>query len=155
MIETLDPRALIEDAVRLNAESVELHGIVLEREFASERPVSADRHKVLQILVNLLRNAKQAIIEGNSADRRITLRLAEPASGRLAITVADTGAGISAENLEKIFRHGFTTKKDGHGFGLHASVLSAREMKGDLTVHSDGPGRGAAFTLELPMNHQP
>ena len=155
VIETLDPRAVIEDALRLNVESVERHGITLEHDFASERAVTADRHKVLQILVNLLRNAKQAIIEANPAERRIAVRLAESAPGRLNITVTDTGAGISAENLEKIFRHGFTTKKDGHGFGLHASVLSAREMKGDLTFHSDGPGRGAAFTLALPTDLQP
>ena len=155
VIETLDPRAVIEDALSLNSESIERHGITLERDFASERTVTADRHKVLQILVNLLRNAKQAIIEANSAERRIAVRLAESGPGYLNITVTDNGAGINAENLENIFRHGFTTKKDGHGFGLHASVLSAREMKGDLTFHSDGPGRGAAFTLALPADLQP
>jgi signal transduction histidine kinase len=65
--------------------------------------------------------------------------------------VIDNGEGIAAENLTRIFAHGFTTKKDGHGFGLHSCVLAAREMGGSLLAASDGPGRGAAFTLVLPL----
>ncbi|HYG35278.1 MAG TPA: ATP-binding protein [Clostridia bacterium] len=58
--------------------------------------------------------------------------------------------GISAENLSRICEHGFTTKKDGHGFGLHSGAIAAKELGGALTVHSDGPGKGATFSLELP-----
>lgn len=155
VIETLDPREVIEDAARLTGESLARHRITLVRDFASKRPVCADRHKVLQILVNLVRNAKQAVIEADPPERRIAIRVTEAAPDRLIIAVTDTGTGIPEENLAKIFQHGFTTKKDGHGFGLHASILSAREMKGDLTVHSDGPGRGATFTLELAAGLQP
>src|SRR5262249_17516078 len=128
VIESLDPRVVIEDAVRLNADSLGRQAIAIERDYASERPVTAERHKLLQILVNLLRNAEQAIIEASPPERRITISLTENAPDRLAITVTDTGVGIPEENQTRIFRHGFTTKKDGHGFGLHASVLSAREM---------------------------
>ena len=70
--------------------------------------------------------------------------------GRIRISVMDNGVGISPENLTRIFSHGFTTRKGGHGFGLHSGALAAREMGGSLTAHSDGPGRGATFTLELP-----
>ncbi len=70
------------------------------------------------------------------------------------ISVIDNGVGIPPENLERIFAHGFTTKKYGHGFGLHGSVLAAKEMGGTLTAHSDGPGMGATFTLELPCQSQ-
>ena len=62
----------------------------------------------------------------------------------------DNGIGIPPENLTRIFNHGFTTRKDGHGFGLHSGALAAKEMGGSLTVHSGGTGQGAAFTLELP-----
>ena len=155
VVESLDPRAVIEDALRLNADSLTRNNIKVERDFASERPVTVERHKLLQILVNLLRNAEQAIVEANPPERRITLRLADKAPDRLTIAVVDTGVGIPEENQTRIFRHGFTTKKDGHGFGLHSSVLSAREMNGDLTVHSDGPSRGATFTLDLPIVLQP
>jgi HPt (histidine-containing phosphotransfer) domain-containing protein len=78
------------------------------------------------------------------------------------VKVSDNGAGIAEENLTRIFVHGFTTKKDGHGFGLHSGVLAAREMGGSLTVQSAGAGRGATFTLKLPLtqsgdsrNHPP
>jgi signal transduction histidine kinase len=69
--------------------------------------------------------------------------------------VADNGIGIPAENLTRIFNHGFTTRKNGHGFGLHSGALAAKEMGGALAVHSDGPGCGATFTLELPAGDQP
>jgi len=68
------------------------------------------------------------------------------------VSVSDNGVGITEENLTRIFVHGFTTKKDGHGFGLHSGVLAAREMGGSLTVHSAGTGAGATFTLKLPLN---
>ena len=70
---------------------------------------------------------------------------------RIKIAVIDNGIGIPPENLTRIFNHGFTTRKDGHGFGLHSGALAAREMGGSLTAHSDGPGQGATFTLELPL----
>jgi PAS domain S-box-containing protein len=151
VIETCEPQVMIEDAIHLKAESLERHRIVVERQLICDRKVTADRHKVLQILVNLLGNAKHAIQEANPADRRIVIRVAAKVPDRVCISVSDTGIGISEEHLSMIFRHGFTTKKNGHGFGLHSSVLAAREMSGDLTVHSDGVGRGATFTLELPQ----
>jgi signal transduction histidine kinase len=69
----------------------------------------------------------------------------------VAIIVRDNGVGILPENLTRIFGHGFTTKKDGHGFGLHSGALAAKQMNGALSVQSAGPGKGAAFTLELPI----
>ena len=150
LVETLHPQRLIDDAIRLNADSCARHGVTIERRLGSTRAIAADRHKVLQILVNLLRNATQAINEANPSDRRVIISLEDIGPDRIAISVSDTGAGISPENLAKVFRHGFTTKKNGHGFGLHSCALAAREMKGQLSVHSDGPTRGATFTLELP-----
>ncbi|MEK7781776.1 MAG: ATP-binding protein, partial [Verrucomicrobiota bacterium] len=67
------------------------------------------------------------------------------------ITVTDNGVGIPEENLTRIFSHGFTTKKNVHGFGLHSGALAAQEMGGALRVASPGPGHGAVFTLELPV----
>lgn len=74
---------------------------------------------------------------------------------KVRISVRDNGVGIPGANLNKIFNHGFTTrKKNGHGFGLHSGALAAREMGGQLTARSDGPGAGATFTLELPLKVQ-
>jgi len=114
-----------------------------------------DKHRVLLILVNLIGNARYAM--QRVADRRheLTLRAAVGPDGRLRVVVRDTGEGIAPAHLTRIFAHGFTTKNDGHGFGLHSCVLAAQEMGGTLTAHSDGPGRGAEFTLELPLQPTP
>ena len=111
--------------------------------------MNVEKHKILQILMNLVRNAKHACQDSEREGRRMTLRTVCE-SGRIKITVMDNGVGIPPENLICIFNHGFTTRKGGHGFGLHSGALAAREMGGSLTVTSDGPGRGATFTLELP-----
>ena len=72
--------------------------------------------------------------------------------GRVKISVMDNGVGIPCENLTRIFRFGFTTRKNGHGFGLHSGALAAHELGGALRAHSDGLGQGATFTLELPLS---
>ncbi len=140
---------LVEDSLRMNEGALERHRVEVVREFEKAPPMNLDKHRMLQILVNLVRNAKHACQDSERADKRLTMRVAT-GGGRIKITVADNGVGIPPENLTRIFNHGFTTRKSGHGFGLHSGALAAKEMGGSLTVHSDGPGQGAAFTLELP-----
>jgi signal transduction histidine kinase len=148
--ETLKCSDLIDDAVRMNASALARHDVRFVREYAEPAPtVLGEKHKALQILVNLIRNAKQACDEAGVLDKQMTMRITN-GSGKVRLSLTDNGNGISAENLTRIFNHGFTTKKDGHGFGLHSSALAAREMGGSLSVHSEGPGRGATFVLELP-----
>jgi PAS domain S-box-containing protein len=149
--DNVSPGELIEDAVGMNAASFQNHEVELVREIPTDLPpVFVDKHQVLQILINLLRNAKHACDDAGRAEKRITVR-ATHESGRVLVTVADTGVGIPRENLDRIFNHGFTTKKEGHGFGLHSAANAAKEMGGRLSVQSDGAGCGAAFTLELPI----
>ncbi len=151
LTESLSPAELIEDALRMNAGSFQKHEVELARELAADLPqVCVDKHKVLQILVNLLRNAKHACDDAGREDKRITVRAVSD-NDRVRITITDNGVGIPSENLTRIFNHGFTTKKTGHGFGLHSAANAAKEMGGALTVHSDGSGCGATFTLELPV----
>jgi PAS domain S-box-containing protein len=140
---------LVEDSLRMNEGAMSRHGVTLIREFETVPPMNLEKHKILQILVNLLRNAKYACDESGRADKRLTMRVAN-GEGQVTISVTDNGVGIPAGNLTRIFNHGFTTRKDGHGFGLHSGALAAKEMGGSLTVRSDGPGQGATFTLELP-----
>ena len=150
LTENLSPVELIEDALRMNAGSFQKHEVELVRELPADLPrVCVDKHKVLQILVNLLRNAKHACEDAGRPDKRITVRTAHE-HDRVRITITDNGVGIPPENLNRIFNHGFTTKKEGHGFGLHSAANAAKEMGGSLTVHSEGAGQGASFHLELP-----
>ena len=152
VFETLSPIALVEDTLRLNVAAFERHKIELVREFDENTPrVCVDRHKVLQILINLLRNAKHAMDDVSESKRLLVIRVRPVSAERIQIVVSDNGIGIPQENLVRIFNHGFTTKKDGHGFGLHSGANAAKEMGGSLTARSAGPGLGAEFTLELPV----
>ena len=141
---------LVEDSLRMNEGSLQNHGVEITREFGEVPPLSVEKHKILQILVNVLRNAKYACDDSGRPDKKMTVRVCN-GDGGVKISVIDNGVGIPPENLERIFNHGFTTREGGHGFGLHSGALAAKEMGGSLSVQSDGPGQGAAFTLELPL----
>ena len=142
---------LVEDTLRMDATSFERNAVKLVRDYRAQPMITVEKHKVLQILINLLRNAKYACEHSARTDKQITVRVMVEGD-RAKITVIDNGDGIAAENLTRIFSFGFTTKKhNGHGFGLHNGALAAKNMGGALTVRSDGPGRGAEFTLELPI----
>ena len=151
--ENLSPAELVEDALRINITAFDRHGIELTREFEPNLPsVCVDRHKVLQILINLIRNSKHSVEEASETQRKLIIKTSLASPGRVSISVKDNGVGIPPENINKIFNHGFTTKKDGHGFGLHSGANAAKEMGGNLTAYSAGPGRGAEFVLELPTS---
>ena len=145
--------ALVEDSININETAFHRDHVEVIREFENVPPVNAEKHKILQILVNLLRNAKHACLDSDRVDKRLNLRVTN-SGGRVRITVTDNGIGIPPENLTRIFSHGFTTRKGGHGFGLHSSALAAKEMGGSLAAYSEGPGKGATFTLDLPLSTQ-
>jgi signal transduction histidine kinase len=155
LLEELPVDSLVEDALRMNLGGLERHGIQVVRDYGRVPAIQVDKHKVLQILVNLIGNAKYACTEGGPARKRIILRVGLNGHNRVKISVIDNGIGIPRQNLTQIFAHGFTTRKDGHGFGLHSGALAAKELGGALLVHSDGPGQGAVFTLELPLQPAP
>jgi C4-dicarboxylate-specific signal transduction histidine kinase len=146
---------LIDEALRLHAVSFDQLGIRIVRDYADVPAIFVDRHKLLQILINLMSNARHALVDSGQEDKCLTIRVRHAAEGeRLSIDVTDNGMGITAENLARLFTQGFTTKKTGHGFGLHISALAASEMKGRLTCTSPGLGQGATFSLELPMKDE-
>jgi PAS domain S-box-containing protein len=150
VVESLPVVDLVEDALRLNAGAMERHQVKVIREYFEVPPILVDKHKVLQILVNLIRNAKYALDDRGHSDKRLVLQVGLNGNNTVKISVIDNGIGIPPENLTRIFEHGFTTRKEGHGFGLHNGALAAKELGGKLTAQSDGPGQGATFTLELP-----
>ena len=155
LVESTSLNDLLEDALalRMGESSFERHAVHVDQDIADLPPIEVDKQKLLQVLINLIRNAKHSVVERGQDDRRLTLRAAIANGDRVRIEVADNGMGIAPENLTRIFAHGFTTKqtKGGRGFGLHHSALIAKEMGGSLTADSDGPGKGATFTLELPL----
>jgi PAS domain S-box-containing protein len=148
--EMVDIRTLVEDSLRMNEGAFSRHGVTLVRDFQEVPLITVDKHKVLQILVNVIRNAKYACDESGSAEKRVTVCV-RTVDAAVLIAVIDTGVGIPPENLDRIFSHGFTTRKGGHGFGLHSCALAAQDLGGSLQVESAGPGQGATFTLTLPV----
>ncbi|WP_437647142.1 sensor histidine kinase [Sorangium sp. So ce362] len=154
VVEPVQLSELLEDAVRMNDAALSRPHLRIVRAFACPRPVYVDKHKLLQILMNLISNAKYAMDELPGREHELTLRIEASGAERegvVRICVQDTGVGIASDHLTRIFSHGFTTRRGGHGFGLHSCALAAEEMSGVLSVKSDGAGRGATFTLELPL----
>jgi len=150
LFEPIEMAELMEDALRINQAALGRHFVEVVRELEPLPPVVTERHKVLMILVNLISNAKYAMDAVPEAQRRLTVKLEWAGTNRIRLSVRDNGVGIEPEMFTCIFQHGFTTRDDGHGFGLHSCALAAQELGGSLSVQSAGAGQGATFTLELP-----
>jgi C4-dicarboxylate-specific signal transduction histidine kinase len=142
---------LVEDALKITAADFLRRRVSVERDFASVCPIRADKHRVLQVLVNLLKNAAEACSEVNESGGKIRVRIAAAEAEQVVVEIEDNGVGISAQNMTRIFGQGFTTRREGRGFGLHSSALIAHDIGGKLTANSDGPGKGARFTFFLPL----
>lgn len=151
LVERVAPAQLCDDALTIKEDSCQRHRIVVERDYAAVPLVTVERHRVIQILINLLANAIAAIDASDNPARRILVRVTAVRETRMQFVVSDTGVGIPAENMTRIFSHGFTTRRDGHGFGLHSAANTAKTLGGTLAGASPGPGLGATFTLELPV----
>lgn len=151
LIEPLNISDLFEDALRMNSGALSRHHVTVIKDYQDVPAIMGDKHRLLLILINLISNAKFAMSHISEHPREMTLGIRILDETTLCLSVKDRGEGISPENLARIFNHGFTTRKDGHGFGLHSCALAAVEMNGRLHVHSDGPGQGALFTLQIPL----
>jgi C4-dicarboxylate-specific signal transduction histidine kinase len=149
--ETVAVRELVEDALKMHSGAYLRHTVTVVREYDETPPITVDKHRVLQVLVNLFHNAKYACDESERADKQVIVRIKHDGTQMIRIEVADNGVGIAPENLARVFTHGFTTRKGGHGFGLHSGALATKELGGSLTVQSDGLGKGATFVLQLPL----
>ncbi|MBS1828297.1 MAG: HAMP domain-containing protein [Acidobacteria bacterium] len=150
-VEKVSLRKLAEDAIALSIDGLDRHGIKIHSHIEDLPELLTDKHKVLQILLNLLRNAKDATKASGRQDKEIQLRIGQAETGGIRIQISDNGIGMRSEDLQRVFQHGFTTKSGGHGFGLHSGALAAKDLGGNLSVQSDGPGLGATFTLDLPL----
>ena len=144
---------LMEEALLMGMPEPEKYGIRVVREYTHVPAIMTDRHHVLQILVNVITNAKNSMVEYPANSRCLTVRIVLPTdrTGSVRLEVIDTGGGIKAENLPRLFSQGFTTRKAGHGLGLHSAAISANKLGGTIQARSAGEGRGATFMLDLPL----
>ncbi|MCL6590999.1 MAG: substrate-binding domain-containing protein [Firmicutes bacterium] len=147
-LEIIDVVPVVEDALKMNLASLENNHIQIIKNYHHHSKLRAQRTKLFHILVNLIKNAKEAMLETPEDQRKLIITI-EETGGRKYIRITDTGSGIPADKLESIFAYGYTTKKDGHGFGLHSCGNYMAEMKSKIWAESDGPGKGATFVLEF------
>lgn len=150
--EPIELGALVSDAIALHLGA---HPeIVTKCEIGGAMELVVDKHKLMQVVVNLLRNAKHAAEDSLHEQPQIDVDVRRVKDAAV-LTVTDNGVGMTAETQKRLFEYGFTTKTHGHGFGLHSSALVVSELGGELKAESDGPGRGAVFTLTLPVSGDP
>jgi PAS domain S-box-containing protein len=150
-VDSIQLSNLADDALAIAVPNLERWGVVLRREYQADLPIQIDRRKFILIMVNLLNNAKEALLASDREGKELIVRIQAYAENHVCLQVIDNGTGIAPENLTQIGLRGFSTKKGGHGFGLHSSTLAARELGGSLNFHSDGAGQGSCFTLMLPL----
>lgn len=141
---------LIEEAIQVLRELLEQEGVQLQRDFHSDRPVRGEKSKLVHILINLIKNGIESMGHLPKAARLLRIETCESREGGVSVKIADQGHGVAPEHLSQIFNHGFTTKEDGHGFGLNFCAKAMNEMQGSLEVHSEGIDRGAVFVLHFP-----
>ncbi|MBB3210075.1 signal transduction histidine kinase [Rhodopirellula rubra] len=155
ILEPIRMELLLKDAIKINESSLQRHDVNLDFETEDTPEIMSDKHQLLQILVNLIKNASQAVQQGGAAnsDQRVRISLQLADEDNISVKIADNGIGIPDDVMQKLFTHGFTTKPDGHGFGLHSAALSIKELGGTLTAESDGVNQGATFILTIPTRH--
>ncbi|WP_428261734.1 sensor histidine kinase [Haliangium sp.] len=149
-IEACTAAELIDVALSLQSSTWAQWGIAIERDVQPLPPLRTDRHQVIEILVNLIANARRALTDCERSDKRLVLRAASAGEGWVRLVVDDNGVGVAAEVVPKLFKLGFTTQAEGTGLGLHAAASAARRLGGTLRCESEGAGQGARFILELP-----
>jgi signal transduction histidine kinase len=152
--EIVSAPAVMDEALMLSRAAFEMHGIDIHCEHDPKASLAADRHKILQILLNLLSNARHAVRDLQTPESKQVWLRTRCNGDEVVFEVRDNGIGIHPDNMAQLFNQGFSTKKEGHGFGLHSSANWARELGGALTCESAGPGLGACFLLSLPASPQ-
>jgi len=145
---------LVEDALKINLQGMSQHGVEVIKEYENVPMLYIDKHKALQIIINLISNAKYALIDSEIENKKIHIIIKKLAS-KVSIEIKDNGIGIAPEDMSHLFEYGFKKRRGGHGYGLHHSALVANELGGKISVSSDGLGKGASFIMVIPIDEQP
>lgn len=143
---------IIETAINICFVDASHGDIKINKIYETNESFLVDKTKLLQVVVNLLRNAKDALNLSKILNKKIDIIIKKTDQHQVRITIKDNGMGIDPENLIRIFSFGYTTKKSGHGFGLHSSAIAIHEMDGEINVKSDGLGKGAEFNIFIPIS---
>lgn len=141
---------LLEEALAANQELVGSSQVGVVREFEEIPLLIVDKHQVLEVLVDVIRNACQAMASVSRKHLVVRAKLIPGPPDSVCLEVEDSGVGIASDDLTKIFGQGYNTKDRGRGMSLHSGALMAKNLGGALRAHSVGIGHGATFSLALP-----
>ncbi len=153
LVEKVDISDLMEKSLRIHLKPLEEMNVKIKRDYDDLYLVCLEKNKFLQIIINLIGNAKDALQAKKGKDKILVIRVKKEKIDppKIKIEIEDNGVGIEEKSLSQIFQHGYTTRKNGQGFGLHSSANLAQEMSGTLSAQSKGKDKGAIFTLTLPF----
>lgn len=151
-VEKININNVIEEVLRLSFNQLQRHDIQLDKKYQSLPPCVIDKHKFISVLLNLLKNARDALLLHKHSNRKLKIETrVDRQQKNIIVIIHDNGVGISKEAQRNIFEHGFTTKDEGHGFGLHSSMTLIKQMKGEMFFSSPGENKGATFKISLPI----
>jgi tetratricopeptide (TPR) repeat protein len=150
LVEKVALSNMMDDVLKMHSEMFRKYKIKITKKYSKTKPILIEKGKLIQVFVNLLKNAKESLETKNEKNRIITINISEDKQYQ-TVEITDNGTGIPKKNLTKIFSYGFSTKKEGKGFGLHTSALAMTEIKGKLILKSDGIGKGAKFIVKVPV----
>ncbi|MCK4653174.1 MAG: tetratricopeptide repeat-containing sensor histidine kinase [Candidatus Cloacimonetes bacterium] len=150
LVEKVALSEMMDDVLKMHSEMFRKYKIKITKKYSKTKPILIEKGKLIQVFVNLLKNSKESLETKDDKNRVITINILEDKQHQ-TVEILDNGAGISKENLTRIFSYGFSTKKEGKGFGLHTSALAMNEMKGKLNAESKGDGKGAKFIVSIPV----
>ena len=144
---------LVEDALKINLQGMTQYGVEVIKKYENVPMLYLDKHKALQVIINLISNAKYALIESDKESRKIFI-FVKKNGNKISVEIKDNGVGIASEDIPHLFEYGFKKRRGGHGYGLHHSALVVNELGGRVSVSSDGLGEGASFTVIIPIDEQ-
>lgn len=142
---------MVEQVLVLQEESLREHHIRLVTDFEDRPTVRVHKTKFLRALGNLVKNAWESTMMRNPDDKEVRIHTFQPDPAWVRLEIIDNGTGIPAEDITRVFHQGYSTKPHGHGFSLHYCGNVISEMKGRITVQSQGVGKGATFRVDLPV----
>ena len=149
-LEPLDMNDVTRDVITLSMSDLQRNRIVLQSEFADDLPmITGDRIQIQQVVLNLLRNASDAMLTVQDRPRQLLIRTALDGDDRVRVSVRDAGVGLDVQSMTKLFDAFYTTKVEGMGIGLSVSRSIIEKHHGRLWAEpNDGPG--ATFSFSIP-----
>ena len=153
-VENVNVNKVVLDSLEMLDESITKYSVTLIKDLDPNLPpIKSEKSKLLQVVVNLVKNGVEAMRDADSVERTLAISTHTDSSGEnIAISIKDTGMGFAPEDKKKLFTYGYTTKKTGSGFGLHSCANFLIANKGSIEAISDGPGTGAEFIVHLSLS---